>query len=226
MMEMKKSCLNLGAIVSLVAGLGLTGQVAHADPDVPDPVISASAVNATATLSNQAFPYFVLNFNTDFDLAGFEVTVEYAPTKLSFSAASTRLTIGSDTFKLPEVLAMMEAASVIPGSDPDFIYSPGQADFGSDIHTGSFSFNGTYLGEPYLVPAGTSVVMMGVFNLQPGFDAGDTQVRVFGMAIDPSLNGENFDVTATVAAVPEPETWLMLLGGLGLIAARVRRRNR
>lgn len=226
MRMMKKMGWNLGVVVSLAAVLGLSGQVAHAALGATEPVLAVSAVNATATMSNQAFPYFVFNFNTDFDLAGFEVTVEYDPSKLSFSAASSTLTAGGSTFRLAEALALMEAASMVPGPGPDFLYSPGQADFGPAITTGSFTFGGTYLSQSYLIPAGSSVVMMGVFNLQPGFDAGDTQVRVFGDVLDASFNGQNFDVTATVAAVPEPETWLMLLGGLGLIAARVRRRSR
>jgi hypothetical protein len=34
------------------------------------------------------------------------------------------------------------------------------------------------------------------------------------------------DVTLTVAAVPEPETYAMLLAGLGLVGFAVRRRSR
>lgn len=223
MKAMSKDSWKLGATMSLAALLGMTGQAAQAAQAV-ESAMAVSAINATANASGQAFPYFVFQFNTDFDLAGFEVTVEYQPAKLSFNAASSTLAAAGSAYRLPEALAMMEAASVVPGTGPDFFYSPDQADFGTDIHSGSFNFNGAYLSQTYRIAAGSTVVMMGVFNLQPGFDAGNTQVRVFGQAIDPAFNSEPFDVTATVSAVPEPETWLMVIGGLGLIASRVRRR--
>ena len=68
------------------------------------------------------------------------------------------------------------------------------------------------------------MTLTGVFDLLPGFDTGSTPVRVFGNASDQFFAFEEFDMTASVSAVPEPETWLMLIGGLGLIASRVRRR--
>lgn len=225
MMTMKKSGWNLGGTLSLVAVLGFSGQIAQAAVDV-EPIIVVSTVSAAALPLGEASPSFVFAFSKDFDIAGFEVTFEYDSAKLSFNAGASTLTVDRSTFTLPTALAMMQAASVVPDLGPDFIYSPDPGDFGSVIGTGSFAFNGTYLSESFLIPAGNSVTMTGVFNLLPGFVAGDTPVRVFGQAIDPGLNGESFNVTATVTAVPEPETWLMLLGGLGLLAARVRRRIR
>lgn len=223
MMTMKKSGWNLGGTLSLAAVLSFSGQIAQA---AVDPTILVSAVSAAALPLGEASPSFVFNFSKDFDIAGFEVTFEYDSAKLSFNAAASTLTVEGSALTLPTTLALMQAASVVPDSDPDFIYSPGPGFFGSAIDTGLFTFTGTYVSQSYLISAGDSVTMTGVFNLRPGFVSGDTPVRVFGQAIDPGLNGESFNVTATVTAVPEPETWLMLLGGLGLLAARVRRRNR
>jgi len=120
---------------------------------------------------------------------------------------------------------VMEAASKVPGPGPDFFYSPGQGGFTSAITSGTFTFTGTYLTQSYPLPAGSSVTLTGVFQAQPGFAAGSTLVHVSGQALDASFTGQSFAATAAVAAVPEPEAWLMLLGGLGLVAARVRRRS-
>jgi hypothetical protein len=47
---------------------------------------------------------------------------------------------------------------------------------------------------------------------------------------EPDLSGGTmqgtFPITQTIAAVPEPETWGMLLAGLGFVGLAVRRRTR
>lgn len=190
------------------------------------PVIATSAVHAQAQPLGQALPSFVFNFDADFDLIGFMVSFKYDETKLSFNAAASTLSVGGSTAPLSTVLAQLQAASTIPGPGPDFLYSPdGPGDFGSAIGSGLFTFTGVYQTQSYLIPAGSSVTMTGVFDLLQGFDAGTTPVQVYGEAFDVAFNNGAFDVTANVSAVPEPETWLMLLGGLGLLASRVRRRS-
>ncbi len=216
----KNNHWNLGAALSLVAVLGLSGPVAHAAVSIPEPAISSSTVDAVSQPGSQALPSFVFDFDANFDLIGFDVTIEFDPTKLSFNAAASTLTLGATTVTFPAALMAMQTAL------PDFIYSPGPGDFGAAINTGSFSFNGAYFEPTSMLPiaAGSSVTMTGVFDLLPGFNTGSTSVRVFGSVGDQFFNFEDFDMTASVSAVPEPETWLMLIGGLGLIASRVRRR--
>ena len=211
---------NLAAALSLVAVLGLSGTAAQAAVSIPEPALSTSTVDAVSQPGSQALPSFVFNFASNFDLIGFDITVQFDPTKLSFNAAASTLSFGASTVTLPAALMAMQTAL------PDFIFSPGAGDFGTAINTGEFSFNGAYFAPTsfFPVPAGSSVTMTGVFDLLPGFDTGSTPVRVFGNASDQFFAFEEFDMTASVSAVPEPETWLMLIGGLGLIASRVRRR--
>ncbi len=225
MMETKIPGGRFAALASLALALGTVSPLADAAMAAVAPTLSVLGIDAVANPGGQASPQFQFTFNTDFDLAGFELTIDFDPTKLSFNAASSTLTAGGDTYTLAQTLAMMEAASKVPGPGPDFFYSPGQGGFTSAITSGTFTFTGTYLTQSYPLPAGSSVTLTGVFQAQPGFAAGSTLVHVSGQALDASFTGQSFAATAAVAAVPEPEAWLMLLGGLGLVAARVRRRS-
>ena len=47
---------------------------------------------------------------------------------------------------------------------------------------------------------------------------------IFGRFISPTSGATAFGDGSAVALVPEPETWTMLLGGLGLLALTRRRR--
>lgn len=222
-MTTKYKYRNLGAACALAAVLGLTGQVAHAVVSLP--VMSTSGGDAAAAPESQAFPSFMFTFDTDYDLAGFEVKFFFDQTKLSFNAAASTLAVAGTAGTMPAtpipvVLSTLHAAS------NDFQYSYGPA----DVHdTGfNFSFNAAYVNPQNFstIAAGTTVTLTGVFDLLSPFKAGQTeQVRVFGDAFDAG-SFEPFSVTANVTAVPEPETWLMLLGGLGLLASRLRRRKR
>ena len=220
MMTKKNSSWNLGAALSLVAVLSLSGPAAHAAMAAVEPVITTSAVDSLSQPGSQALPSFVFDFGSNFDLVGFDVTIQFDETRLSFNAAASTLSLGATTVPLSAALMAMQNAL------PDFQYIPGPGGFGAAIDTDAFNFNGVYFDPAsfYTVPAGSSVTMTTVFNLLPGFVAGSTPVRVFGNAGDQFSNFEAFDMTASVAVVPEPETWLMLIGGLGLIASRVRRR--
>lgn len=48
---------------------------------------------------------------------------------------------------------------------------------------------------------------------------------VFASISDPTGNGSNMRIVPTVTAVPEPQTYALLLAGLGLIGAATRRRS-
>jgi len=227
MMKAKNNCWSLGTALSLAAALALTGQVAQASMSIEPATAAAmtnSVVNAAAQPGSQAFPSFVFTFDTDYDLAVFEFTIQFDPAKLSFIAGASTLAVGGSPpmllpTSIPTVLQAMQAAS------PDFQFSTGTE--AVPIDKFNVNFSGAY-GNPFnffRIPAGTSVTMTGAFNMLPAFSSGVTDVRVFGYAGDTSFGEMPFDMIATVTAVPEPETWLMLLGGLALVASRIRRRK-
>lgn len=220
MMKMKKM-VNLGLALSVAGLMGLSGQAVQAAVSIA-PALSIASTDAVAPALGQASPSFTFTFDTEFDLAGFELTVAFDPSMVTFNAAASTLSVGPVTETLPTVLFGLSQTS-----GGDFLFSPGPGGFGTAVGApGAFTITGLYQSQSTVVPAGSSFVMTSVFNLLPAFAAGSsTQVRAFGYAFDPSFQQENFDLTATVTAVPEPETWLMLLGGLGLLAQRVRRRK-
>jgi hypothetical protein len=220
MMKQKNSGWNLGVALSLVAVLGLSAPVAQAAVGIPEPVITTSTVDSVSQPGSQALPSFVFVFGADYDLAGFDITINFDPAKLTFNAAASTLTTSAGTSTLAQV-----ANGLINGPG-NFLFSP-DPDFGTAIDTGTFKFGGSFFDPNFFLPVsnGSSFTLTGVFNMRTTFTSGTTDVQVVGTAGDFAFNPfEDFGGTATVTAVPEPETWLMLLGGLGLIASRVRRR--
>lgn len=214
----------LGIAFALAAALGMTGQAAQASVFFA-PVISTSVINATSPPGGQASPLFVFTFGSDFDLAGFDIKFKFDSTKLSFDYGTSTLAVSGGLVTMPAtfipvVLQGMQSVS------PDFESS---ASAPASVDDAGFNFRivGAYIDPANFVPTaeGTTITMTGVFNMLPGFDSGATEVRVFGSADGVDFTSEGFNVSASVTAVPEPETWLMLLGGLGLIATRVRRRS-
>ena len=216
----------LGAAFALAAALGLTGQIAQAGLSVPLPAvsaISASAIDVELQPGSEALPSFVFTFDANYDLAGFDVSIEFDSTKLSFNAAASKFTTSAGTSTLAEAFSALKNGSC------NFLGTPDLVSFPTEDKSGLFSFGGAFLDPMYSLPiaAGSSITLTGVFNMLPGFKSGSALVRVYGNAGDAVFNSlDEFDVTAAVSAVPEPETWLMLLGGLGLVASRVRRHKR
>ncbi len=83
----------------------------------------------------------------------------------------------------------------------------------------------TYMGSAF--DADLDGVASGTFTLGPGdysvFVGGVNYVAQIGALIDPAY-GLSATLSVAAAPVPEPETWAMLLAGLGLIGFGVRRR--
>lgn len=83
----------------------------------------------------------------------------------------------------------------------------------------------TYLGSAF--DADLDGIASGTFTLGPGdysvFVGGVNYVAQIGALINPAY-GLSATLSVAAAPVPEPETWAMLLAGLGLVGFGVRRR--
>jgi len=182
--------------------------------------VTTTAIHASALPSGKAKP--ALNFEFDdvyddvYEFTTLTLWVDYDPTLMTLNVAESTLTMGGMDYGLNGLLLSSIFDFYVPNDDPA---------------NGRYSLlAGFDFPQYYPIPAG-SMTIKGVFDLEPGFLAGmSTDVVIYGTLtstaadVDPFL-GDDFDVTATVTAVPEPETWLMLLSGLGLVVAQRMRRS-
>lgn len=95
-----------------------------------------------------------------------------------------------------------------------------------DHFDGSFAgtLDGVNAKPAYNIGAGHSRLDMQIFNLPAEFASQTLQrIRFTDYALG-NPNGSAFIAAATVAAVPEPETYAMLLAGLGVVGWSLRKR--
>lgn len=213
-----KTFAGLLAIVAAMA----SGPLAHAAVSIEPalaPVVDVSTADVSAPALGQASPTLTFSFVEDYGFTSLLLQVDYVPSKLSFNEAlSTALfqPSGLPSFTLDHLVTL---------TGGDFSYSENSS------VPGSYTLIASFATLSQVLPAGSSLVLTGVFDLV-GLPVGEsTPVAMSGILtstvadVDPSAINE-FAVSAAVTAVPEPESWLMLLAGLGLLASRVRRRTR
>ncbi len=211
---------NVAGLVALVAVL-VTSPLAHAVSSVPAvaPVVDVSATDASGPVPGQASPKLTFSFVEPYGFTSLFLQIDYVEAKLSFNNL-----LSSAVFQ-PTALPSFTLDDLVTASGGNFSYD-------SDTSvSGSYTLLASFATQSYVLPAGSSLVLTGVFDLV-GLPVGQsTDVAMSGILTstvadsDPSAVN-NFAVSATVTAVPEPETWLMLLGGLCVLASRMRRRPR
>lgn len=165
----------------------------------------------------QGMPTMAFTFHAPMELAGFTLNLDYDASLMTFNAGASTVSSGPNVATLAETFAALQGASTLG----DFILFPPTSG------PGAYSVSAFYLtGHFPVVPVPQTVVFNAVFDLLPAFTAGTQgNVTFSGSLEDTGFASHPFSAVATVTAVPEPETWLMLLGGLGLLANRVRRRK-
>ncbi|OYY94837.1 MAG: hypothetical protein B7Y41_04575 [Hydrogenophilales bacterium 28-61-23] len=163
--------------------------------------------NASAVPGGQAMPTLTFSFDAPYDFTSLTLLVDYDADLMTFNKAQSSISINGVQQDFSALL-----------SNPDFFSL-----VNDDV--GSYSLSALFGDGHYAIPAG-SMVMNSVFDLTPGFHAGmSTAVHIYGSMtstaadVDP-FPEDVFDVAASVTAVPEPATWLMMLGGLGLVVVQ------
>lgn len=117
------------------------------------------------------------------------------------------------------------AAHLFGGSAADYFISTVSADVSGINHLAWVSTWGGACGGAY--PCGTKVAEG--FSSNPGglyTDYGITSALVQDWAIGPQFRNYAFLANDLAAAVPEPESYVMLATGLGLMALMARRRRK
>lgn len=208
--------------LALAGALLVWGSLAHAafvlEPAVA-PVVTVTAGNADAPPFGQVTPTLTVTFDEPYSFTSLLLNIDYDANKMTFNEGLSTVVFmpfGGSAFSLDDLVTL---------SGGDFIY------WSTESTPGSYSLVASFLTLAQSLPEGSSLVMSGVFDMTTLATGQTTSVVMSGVLtstvadLDPTAVND-FSVSATVTAVPEPETWLMLLGGLGLIARRLRRCNR
>ena len=197
------------AIATLLISMsGLLARPASAE------ITAVSASGPGGTVSGLAIDTM---FNTD-DSVSFDATYT--------SAARIVLTLtvnGSGDYFIggPVETITNDTGATFPSFFALLVGAPAGATFNESSWNGSVFSNGTVLSPPF--PDATEVT----FNGPPGIGAGNSTELGVGFIIPASAVGsQTFEVelTPSVASVPEPSTWaMMLIGFAGLCFAGYRR---
>ena len=189
-----------GVLLTLWLGV-CTAAFAVAPSPPPIPVTSSSVAGLAGSIVKPSFSLDVDGFAFE----SFDLTLSFSNPLLSFDLESSRVHYNGDTMPW----------TALPGYS-----TPGPRVTGD---VGSFQLSALTIEPP---------TFSGVLVLQPAFrirdtaPLGNTTVSITGsVGSDRALGERYYDSSATVSAVPEPEIWLLWLGGLGLLAWKRKRRS-
>ena len=189
-------------LIAAVAGL-ILGFSGAAFATVEPPPVNLTITNAAGAPGSFVSP------TVSFDIGGFL----YDSLKLDFSYQASAL-----TFK-PLLSTVSYNNASRPFTDlPAYLQGP--ASVVGDVATISISsFDGVGF------PMNTPLLLTAMFQLNNAALAGPYEIAISGsVSTDPEFEERSFSGLATVTAVPEPELWMLMLGGLGLVAWKRRSR--
>ena len=220
-----------------------------------NPLIPLFAATAIASIAPAAFATVTDNFGQysvtyDESTPGFGSIGSFGSGGFSWNV-STNVKVESSggavgaLFSLPSFLIAPNAGFVMSGPFSGFLGNLAYANFGSGSSTsgnvsGSVAFNGgapIAINTPFVASpssaftgfySATSTGNIGAFNTI-AFSAGVLALQavapVNGFANIAAQPQNLLTISFTTAPIPEPETYLLLLAGIGLIGAIVRRRS-
>jgi hypothetical protein len=208
-----------GLVISLVM-YGAAGLASAAS-------IDSSGAGASALRGAPASPTFTVNFGTassPYDLVALNFDLTYDSAVLTFNPDASTITYnGASTVGINTVLNQLapDSGSVCAGnscsSSVPGIFTVGWFTLGSVALNAPVTLTAAFIVSPGAAIGSSSTVSL------TGTSGANVPVSTdfpFGVRDDNYLAS----AAITVTAVPEPEGWLMLLAGLGLIATLGRRR--
>lgn len=208
--------------IAVGAALGMASALSHALVELPPPAVTVTAnpvARVTPGIGAQAFSTLTFEFLENYSFGSISLYVDYDKDFLTFNRDASTVSVQGAGPAIPLAIAVGFLTTGVPGFDVE----------SDNPAAGQYSLSGYAIAANDPLPAGTKLVLTGVFDLKNSFTASTTAwVRISGQVSGPSADGLREDsfgiLQTTVTAVPEPETWMMLLGGLGLIAGSMRRR--
>jgi hypothetical protein len=207
-------------VMDLVLAAGLVMSASATMAAAPLALFPTTAGHATGLPGSQVTPTLTFDFAGGYDLTGILLSFTYESSMLSFNA-------GASTVSISVPFGPTTVQSVVTYQDLVDEMSNADSAFFIDVNDAPGSFSLAVAYPPalsYPMPAGTQFVVNGVFTIAPSATLGvPLPIEITGQ-LGNQAGFDDFANTVNVTAVPEPETWLMLLGGLGLLATRIRRK--
>jgi hypothetical protein len=213
-------------VMGATAALALASSVAYGGLEfpLPPPAVSVTANPASLVMPGpgaKASVTLTFEFLADYAFNSISLFVNYEKQFLTFNRGDSTVGVLGAGSTVPLANAAALLTSGLPGSDVE----------NDNPSVGEYSLSGYTIATSYPLLAGTKLVLTGVFDLSSSFAATtttnvDMAVYVAGPSADLGQEDAFPGLRTTVSAVPEPETWMLLLGGLGLIASRVRRASK
>ena len=211
---------NFASAALLAGALSLAGGVAHA-ATAPDVGVEG-ATNGSAAPGGTAFTSFTIGFAGTYQFNEAAATITYDPALLTFNPFQSRVSVLGVDRSLPAFLTLLSQMQNLPGSD--FVAYGGESPAGTLFFGTGFTLQGS-------MPLNGNIIVTTAFDLASTMAVGSvSEVAVTQLAMSDlntgmvSLASPQMPVLMTVTAVPEPETWLMLLAGMGLLGAVAKRR--
>lgn len=183
-------------------------QFSHADA-------SGSAVGQPG---GQAAPSFTIDFSSYPALTNISFSWVYDATYLTFDKAQSTVDYGGQSRNLA---AFIDFLKVSFGGAPQFFSTEGGSNGASNK-----IYDYTVFADNAISLSGPAAFNL-VFDLSDQMPAGQyVPIKVAGNLVDTDWNEYPYEVQLAVQAVPEPETWMFLLSGLGLLALKTARSAR
>lgn len=196
---------------ALAAGLLLAAAAGRAELAVSDP-LTLTPVGGSTLLGQTAMTSLTLAIDTAFVATAGSFSLSYDPAQLLFQPGLSTIDGGA----LSGLLALFQPGSISYSAAPGAFSLSGTLAAPQDISNRSVQFGLAFQGLQVSAPGHPHPV---AFSLSLTDDNGDLWSAATGL---PTLSGQ---LPVTVTAVPEPASYAMLLGGLGLLGAAARRRR-
>ncbi len=192
-------------LIAAIAGLcmGFSGAVLAAIE--PPPPVNLTITNASGAPGSLVSPTISLDIG-GFLYEAFDLTFSYQASALTFLPGSSSVSYN----------ATQNPFEALP------TYFAGVASVTGDVATVSF---GSFTTPGSSFTMNTPLLLTAVFQINNAALAGPYDISISGsVSTDPVFEERSFSGLATVTAVPEPEVWLLMLGGFGLMAWKRRSR--
>lgn len=185
--------------------------------------VSVTGANGAAAPGATAFTSLTISFAQIYNFVGVDFEMFYDTSKLTFNEGQSSVNLMGTSLTLPEFMTGLVDLHFSSGGDFE-IYGAGVSGSGDMfLHAGFGS--GSYPLSP------GDIVLTMAFNILHTTPVGSTANITFTQLaltdVTPEMTPLATDdnrIILTVTAVPEPESWLMMLAGVGLLGAVARRR--